>query len=538
MNPNRDVSDWHQPETDAMRPGRRFSLLAVALIILVSSLLLCFEIGEPFWGYMDVNSVLHSTGARNFLKYGLLATHFWPTVDTGLVDNGRFTFRVHHPPLVVYAEALFFWVLGESEFSGRLFFAFCAVASAVVIFFLGSIYLSRWEALACALAFALTPCVGYFGRMINYESPGLLFALVAFLAYARFLKSRSRRFLWLLHLANLLGLLTCWQDYFVAPAILLHYLLCGRREREPARGVLLLVGVNLLVFGIVLGYAAWLAGGITAPAYGGSLAGIFKIRIGRLIAPGRSFSFGDFLVAEGSAIVRLFTPVLAYGAVAWLIMLVVGVIRARRGRDDFDWLILSLFVYAGSYMLIFQQPTYLHDYLVYYMAPAMVFASVRAFSDLFELCLTRRRWVRMAATVILAWAFLSAGLDEFFRLHRNPSHDDWIDLGHFLAEQLAPDEAVILSWHTGDDYTEYYSDREIIRDVTEVAAFRAALSQARNRVVAYIDLVPAQASRPLIELLCAQTVDMPVHVGRRDYTAYIIRLPRRYRRAVVSRGRD
>ncbi|HUT03732.1 MAG TPA: hypothetical protein VM163_07570 [bacterium] len=254
-----------------------------------------------------------------------------------------------------------------------------------------------------------------------------------------------------------------------------------------------------MVFAIYFGYVLHLVGGLSSEAFGGSLTWIIGLRIGTQIGPGTHFSMLEFLSAELDALQRLFTPLMTFGAAAWLIILVVERIKGRHKGEHFDRLILALLMYGATYILIFRQPAYLHDYMVYYMAPAVAYGGVVAARYVIESCLAPKRWVRGIAVVILGYVFLFAGLPKFFELHRNPPRDDWIDLGKYLAQHTDPDEAVIVSWRDGQIYTEYYSDREILRNVTTVGQFQRALERAHNKVVVCMDYAEPRASEELVE---------------------------------------
>jgi hypothetical protein len=282
-------------------------------------------------------------------------------------------------------------------------------------------------------------------------------------------------------------------------------------------------------FVALLAYFITAVSGGTSSAFGGSISAIFKLRIGSIAAPGEYFTFVEFLGRELFFLTKLFTPLVIYAAAVWLVILVVERLRGRREREHFDWLVLCLFAYGALHVLVFKQQAYHHDYLLYYMAPALVYASVLAVHRLIDLCLAQKRWVKVAAVVSLGYLYLAAGLPAFSELHSNPPGNDWIDLGKFLGGHIASDEAVILSFRDGDLYTEYYSDREILRGVTTVNQFEEALNSARNEVVVYMDTADARASAELSEFLEANYVSMPVRVNSSDYTAFIIRIPRRYR---------
>ncbi len=514
--------------------GTRFTLLACAVIVVVASLMLTYEITEPFWGIHDFNCVFHSIPARNFLKHGFAATHFMPAINTGDVPDGDFALYVHHPPAITYFLALFYGVFGETEWVGRLFFVLCAIGSALLVFAIGRVHLPPLEAFLAAMVFTLFPGTAYFGRMINHESPGLFFALLAFLGYCRFLRTRSNRPLILLYLSSVLGLLTCWQDYLLPFAIAFHYLVWGKRPGESRWRIFVLPVLTATVFVALLGCSLTLVGGRSGSAFGGPIGSILKLRIGSVAAPGKYFTFVEFLGRELTALDKLFTPVVSYAAAAWLVILVVERIRGRRQREHFDWLVLCFLAFGISYLLVFKQQAYHHDYLLYYTAPAFAYASVLVTRHLIGLCLAPKRWVKVAAVVLLGYLFLVAGLSEFFELHSNPPRSDWIDLGKYLRRHIDSDEAVILSFRDGDLYTEYYSDREILRGVTTLDEFQEALDASRNEVVVYMDTAKARASAELSEFLQANYVSMPIRVNTSDYVAFIIRIPERYRRERVA----
>jgi len=517
--------------TDGRSAGTsaRFTFWACAVIVIVSSLVLTHEISEPFWGIQDFNCVLHSIPARNFLKYGLVATRFMPTIDTGDVPNGHFDFYVHHPPATTYLLALFFGIFGESEWAGRLLFALCAIGSALLVFLIGKLYLGRFEAFACALVFSLLPGIGYFGRMINHESPGLFFALLAFLFYCKFLKTRSRRAIILLYASTVLGLLTSWQDYLLPFAIAFHYFVWGKRPGESRWKIIPLPVLTFTVFIALLGYSLALVGDGSGSAIGGPISAIFMLRIGSVAGPDKYFTFVEFLGRELAALDNLFTPIVTYAAVAWLLIVVVERARGRRQREHFDWLLLCFLAYGVLYLLVFKQQAYHHDYLLYYTAPVFAYASVLATRHLIGICLAPKLWVKVVAVVLLSYLFLATGLPRFVELHSNPPCDSWVELGKYLRRHIDSDEAIIVSWREGDLYTEYYSDREITRGVVTLDQFQSALNESRNEAVVYMDTANTRASEELSDFLEANYIDMPISVKGTDYVAYIMRIPKKYR---------
>ncbi|MBN1593948.1 MAG: glycosyltransferase family 39 protein [Candidatus Coatesbacteria bacterium] len=509
--------------------GIRAAVFSCMLIVTISLLALTYQIDEPFWGIQDFNCVLQSIAARNFLNYGFGDIGLMPALNTGDVHGNRFILYVHHPPTIAYYLAAFYWVLGESEWVGRLFFILCTVGSALIVYAIGRLYLNQMESLAAALIFALFPVTGYFGRMINYESPGLFFALLSFWGYCLFLKYRSNGPLWLMYSANILGLATCWEDYILPFAIAFHFLIWGRTKGEKHFKILLLPLSTIAFFVILVSYAARVVEG-GASGVGGSLDWIIKLRLSSVIGVGKTFTFLQFLKAEYDAMTDLFTPIMVYAAGIWLMLLIVGRIRGKRGATHFDWLILSLFLYAIIYLFVFRQPAYLHSYMVYYMAPAVAFAAVSAWREILRLRFHGRNWAMPVLAVLPIYVFLSSSIPAFLDLHRNPQDMDIVSFGRILRDYIASDEAVMLTWTDGEGFDEYYSDRELLRRVRTIDEYNSALKRAQNRVVLFMDTAKPQASPELISFLESRCFNFPVRIAHRNFLAYVIDVPRRYRK--------
>src|SRR3989344_9213561 len=86
--------------------------LLIAVLILLSLKLLSFEINKPFWGHHDWNSVVYSNIARNYVRYGYLATKLAQVTNYDYQEPKNFGFITHYPPLLPILMSLPFHLLG------------------------------------------------------------------------------------------------------------------------------------------------------------------------------------------------------------------------------------------------------------------------------------------------------------------------------------------------------------------------------------------------------------------------------------------
>ncbi len=175
-----------------MRSWRWLSLLVPAAY---GSLLLCLEIGEPWTGSYDANGALFSTVARNYRRYGLVATGGGQVVNSGQLEPGQFRFYMHHPPGLPVTMAASFAVFGEREWSARLVPILFTVGAAVLLWVVANELAGPLAGFFATLIFVAQPMVAFYGRMPDHEAPAAFFALALAALYLRWRREQGRGWL-------------------------------------------------------------------------------------------------------------------------------------------------------------------------------------------------------------------------------------------------------------------------------------------------------------------------------------------------------
>ena len=151
------------------------------------------------------------------------------------------------PLLYMWATALFYKLLGVSEFTTRLFSALCGMGIVVLAYFFATKVFSRRAGIISSLMLLGTYHFVWFSKMGTLD---IAFTLFLFLSVYAFLKARDERvnILWSAFWFSL-AFLTKGVGAFLIPAILGMYVLTGRRwdmiaNRYTVLGILifLLIG--------------------------------------------------------------------------------------------------------------------------------------------------------------------------------------------------------------------------------------------------------------------------------------------------------
>jgi len=73
-------------------------------VLILFTLIRCWEINEPGIGHGDFNGANFSIMARNYLRFGYLETKFGPSQDIGFTRPVKFTYYIITP---LYCLSLF-----------------------------------------------------------------------------------------------------------------------------------------------------------------------------------------------------------------------------------------------------------------------------------------------------------------------------------------------------------------------------------------------------------------------------------------------
>jgi predicted membrane-bound mannosyltransferase len=149
---------------------------------------------------------------------------------------------VYHGPVIYHAEALGFYLFGDSDATTRVTFAITSVITVMLPFLLRR-QLGRWGALLASFLFLISPSFLYFGRFGHPDVFGSFFTLLCFVCIVRYIADRKNVWLYGAVVATCLHFSSKPTAYIVT-AIFLVYL-AGRLlwERYDLWAFLPMVGL-------------------------------------------------------------------------------------------------------------------------------------------------------------------------------------------------------------------------------------------------------------------------------------------------------
>jgi len=433
--------------------------LGWAVPLVVGAAMMAPGITRPWFGSFDANGASYSTAARNYLRYGLVATRGGQVINAGELRACDFRFYAHHPPGISLTIAGAFAVLGEHEWTARLVFILFTLGAAACLYRIGAEIAGRLAGFCAAMAFVLQPIVALYGRLPDHEAPGTFFALVLGALYLQWRRDAHPR--WLAGMAGA-AFVGVWYAWIVAavPPLLLAAEWVSRRGR--AAWLLIPVGAAVLGFLTVAGHVALLQGGLDE--LWRALCHRLGTQAGERAAQGQ-FGVGGFLGKQATYFWQGFSGVSATLAVAWLLGL------GWPGKPG-TLLVGALAATALFNILAFRQGAYVHIYYQFYLSVPLALASGMALGAVWRRGRTAL-WPAVALALLAVTALetqrkliparVGEALGAFY------PHHAW------LAEQVRantrPDDRILLlcDWPYSFRQLNYYADRNalVVPEATE-----------------------------------------------------------------------
>jgi 4-amino-4-deoxy-L-arabinose transferase-like glycosyltransferase len=391
--------------------------------------------------------------ARNYLRYGFVATHFAGVLAPGPAAPSEWSYYMHHPPGFAWLLAGSMALFGPTAFAVKITGVFAGVVQCVVTYLLVSRVLSRRAGLAAALATAALPAGAYFSTHGSELGPQGMTAVLA----AILVDDRSRRDGRSGTVGTLVALgvsfLLSWVAVLAALAIALRgaFERRWRRAAVVAATIPLAFALQLLHIRLVTGsFDGGEGGSLFAAAFFHGLPGMAEALPGfdpRLFV-GRAWHHLLFLFTIPGLVVA------AAGAVAWLFRRRIPGLRDRPAGA-----LLATFAIVGfGYVACFPRAMIVHRYWMLVLLPLVSLLSgllVQALS-------TSRVGGALALAAVLAAAVDGTCVSVAAHMaDRTPYYETF---GRTLAE-LTPAGTTIVTTERFSPILEFYSERRIVGDV-------------------------------------------------------------------------
>ena len=473
-----------------MSKRMRFAM-GYAAVFIAATLLLCYEIDEPFTGQHDSGSAAMANYARNMIRYGYWGCKMGQIVDSGpLGERDQIHYYLHCAPILSFLVSLSFRLFGIHEWSTRLVPIAQALGCVLLTVLIAQRLWGKGIALAASCLLVASPVFAYYGRVADLITFGFGYLLLTMYAYVRWHESRRATWLIVLLAATLAGVLASLEVWLLPLLLAIHYYLTAQRRSK----VVLLV--PLMTF---LGLALQAAHMVLLVGFDNVVADAIDAFGRRTMLKGDGINFVGAVGKQAVWSVEYLTPVPLLLALIWAGSAIVRWWTHRRAPASAsaagfaDSVILIMFVNAMVVTLMFPKHSANHEFSLYGWMPAMAMAAALGLRALW-LWLSgigqrteasgRRRLASVVCCLVLC-TFAANGLTNWLRVHRRTFYSPCFEVALQINAMTDFDQWITLNVPGPPDYPGYYMpfylDRRVAWGVGSVAEARKRLLDGTGR---------------------------------------------------------
>jgi hypothetical protein len=454
--------------------------LLLVIIIIWAFWLRLIEIDNPWIGHHDFNGTWISLAAENYLKYGFFETKFGSTTNSGIIPDGKYTYYIHHPPLICWLVSLSFMVYGSSENSARIVSIYLSLCTIFLIFLICTLLFDYNLALLAALIQTLLPMDAFFGRFVNHEPLILFLAMLTFYLYLKWIED-NKYFPFLVG-STIIGCLSGWSYYYLPGLLFLHYQIFVKKTWQLKKIIILPI-ICIISFLAFLLYIQLLTGSINGGDYG-SIFEAFKVRISSKTII--NFTIGEFLLTEYNRILDLFTPIITVFTIFYLLTFI-SYPKLRLENKGIFLMLLMLF--GILHPLVFKQQAYVHDYLLFNLSPFMSITSAIVILELTKILSSHFRIPIALFPIIFVLSYMNLSKPSLLKLHEVRNLEEEYKLGVYLKNYTRPDELIMSSLDNGSSELQlkYYSQRHLSSNISSKYDMAKLLDDGKGKYHFFLD---------------------------------------------------
>jgi len=236
--------------------------LVWALVLAMGLMLLTRSLNGLMFGMHEVGTSAAGIWGRNHVHYGLGYTKLYCVWNDCEGTPETMYPYLDRPPLTGFWVALPMLIFGDHVWVIRMvIIAVTLTTTWLLMVMIGRLQSTLLAGLA-GLFFVLLPMVGYFGRVLQFESLApifILFMLHGYLQWAQFYgpKYRPRAGFWCYIIAAVLGILTDWEPVIMAGLIWICELCRVVMKQASWRNMIWLTFVPAISLILVFIHALW-----------------------------------------------------------------------------------------------------------------------------------------------------------------------------------------------------------------------------------------------------------------------------------------
>lgn len=443
---------------------RTRTLWITVIVLLAGWGLLTFRIGGAWVGHQDANGAWISSAIRNYERYGFASLGGMIVLNNDSAEPDSYNYYASHPPLPVWLPSMPVLLVGYHEAVMRFVFAACTLLSAAALFAFVRVLLGQTQALWSMAFYLFTPMTAYFGRMPDHEAPALLF-LMLFAWVLVLYQRRPSRGRWLVLAALMLAeAWTAWGGLIGIMAVAAAGMWFGRRDTRRAIFALMALGVIAAVLVIVFYQLQWPE---TLESF--VQKWLWRTSNQSMGEDSETFTMGQYALRMLLRGITLFTPTICLIALLGLVPLARKLSGIRRALPG------ALLLSGLGYVLLFRNASYVHDYYLIYMTPAVAVLAAIGLLTYWEQRRTRR-WMRPLLLGLLIVTPIAL-LRYTEGLYQGSDQTDPVTLAQTIAQVTNPGDLIMSNLPTVGPAIEFYAARDIAWGVPPEEAIRRNTGQ-------------------------------------------------------------
>lgn len=454
----------------------------VFLLLIIAALLLSYHLDKPFIGHHDWNGVFWGSMARDYIR-------------------GNFRYFPHYTPFLPILLSISGLLFGIHEWSLRLVTVCFSLLLLYFIYKIGDLLYERNAGLLAMILAMVTPMFLYFGKLPDHEPIVTSLITASFYFYLTLGKKNKKRAMLFLSVL-MLALLESWASYFLILFLLIHsFLFEKKRFPTVLRGALIGVGVgiahvvSILVFNGPEGFTNFLH------------AGVFRLNLDTSPKNFSQFTWPHFFVTEAHYAVIYFTKILLVLSGVWAIRLIWSFRRKIRVSDIS---LLVLFFTGASFLLVFSNLSYIHDYKLYVLLPFLSLASAVVVLSLFEVIQKRYAIAAYLVVALIVFGVATERLSYLRTLLATSFNTPGYKLGLLIHEKTMSGEQVFVNSTEFASFYEvfvtYYADRPVTFGDLTINQFQE--QEKEYQKYHYLVMIKEKPADPALKQYLSETYEL------------------------------
>lgn len=431
-----------------------FRILIIVILILSAKLLL-FNINKPFWGHHDWNSVVYSNIARNYVRYGYIKTKFGQVTSYDNQSGNKFGFITHYPPLLPIIISISFKLAGQSEASARLPIVLFSLLMIYLIFQIGKEIHSKLLGVFAAASTMFLPIFIYFGKLPVHDTVVPSISMFGFWVYIKYIKENNSKYYYFLILSLIIGGFVNWSAFYLAAVLICHQFIYKTTN-----------DIKYKIFGLFpISVTIFLAYLVHIKILGQKSTSAFSNLMERVNPFLTSNLYGytplKYVIQELRYIKIYYTLPVILGAIFFIFL---SIYYFKKDKLSFDKsFIFILFLYGIIQLLVFQQLSFIHDYMIYYLLPFLVLSF--SYSIFFIFNSLKKRLIFPLILIVLLSIILFNQFKYTQTLLATNINKRGYEVAKVINSNTSPGQTSFITSNSYKEFQEvfigYYSDRVV-----------------------------------------------------------------------------